>query len=58
LRIGGHEFVLGKPGSREATERYNARLTTGVENGETLPEGFALEPKLNPNLFRKNFWNR
>ena len=58
LRIGGREFVLSKPGIREATERYNARLAAWVENGETSPEGFTLEPKLNPNLFRKNYWNR
>jgi hypothetical protein len=48
LRIGGREFVLSKPGIREATERYNARLAAWVENGETLPEGFTLEPKNKP----------
>ena len=45
MRIGGREFVLSKPGSREATERYNARLAAWVENWETLPEGFTLEPE-------------
>lgn len=45
LRIDGREFVLGKPGSRQAIERYNAILAAWVEFGEALPEGFTLEPK-------------
>ena len=45
LRIDGREFVLGKPGSRMAVERYNGILAAWVENGETLPEGFTLGVK-------------
>ena len=45
LRIDGREFVLGKPGSRQAIERYNAILAAWVEFGEALPEGFTLDPK-------------
>ncbi len=39
----GQEFLLGKPGSQQANERYKTILAAWAEGGGTLPEDFELE---------------
>ena len=47
LRVDGREFILGKPGSRQADEKYKAILAAWGSGGGSLPDDFKLdsEPK-------------
>ena len=45
LRVNGHDFVLGQPGSRQADERYKAILAAWGAGGGRLPDDFQLESK-------------
>ena len=52
LRVCGRDFTLGKPGSKQATERHNAIMAAwGAKNG-TLPADFTISeaPKKLPHV--------
>ncbi len=43
LRVDGREFILGKPGSQQADEKYKAILAAWGSGGGRLPDDFQLE---------------
>ena len=43
IRIGNRDFALGKPGNRQADERYKTILAAWAEGGGRLPDDFQLE---------------
>lgn len=52
MRVDGREFILGKPGSRQADEKYKAILAAWGSGGGSLPDDFKLdsEPAKNKSL--------
>ena len=42
LRVCGRDFTLGKPGSKQATERHNAIIAAWGANNGTLPADFTI----------------
>ncbi len=42
LRVCGRDFTIGKPGSKQATERHNAIMATWGANNGTLPADFTI----------------
>ena len=52
LRVDGREFILGKPGSRQADEKYKSILAAWGSGGGLLPDDFKLdsEPKKSKTL--------
>ncbi len=45
IRVDGRDFTLGKPGTRQADERYKAILAAWAEGGGSLPDDFKLDKK-------------
>ena len=45
IRVGGRDFTLGKPGTRQADERYKAILAAWAEGGGSLPDDFKFDKK-------------
>jgi hypothetical protein len=45
IRVDGREFTLGKPGTRQADERYKAILAAWAEGGGSLPDDFKFDKK-------------
>ena len=43
IRVDGRDFTLGKPGTRQADERYKAILAVWAEGGGNLPDDFKFE---------------
>ena len=45
IRVDGRDFTLGKPGTRQADERYKAILAAWAEGGGSLSDDFEIDSK-------------
>lgn len=43
IRVDGRDFMLGKPSSQQADERYKAILAAWAEGGGSLPDDFKFD---------------